>query len=263
MTVLTNDSLLAVADRLRLQTLPVVLAVAPEQDSYDELAAAQRRAETDLVRAGIVDAEGGVDPEIAAALLALHRPDRELVARIYTGREQIRVCLVRRGAGHALAVRRGDTYDIRAIWADGSGHSLARPVLDALGPCPPADVTAFSAPTQDISERFDTATTSTDYAEAMYGLGAAERDAIVYGLALSSCHSYAEVVAYAGTDGVAVRSPGAVAVYDTAHGRLVAAPTLAPDQRLWSTITPGSDHRIAQAISALIESLPGRGWMPQ
>ncbi|NEW39056.1 ESX secretion-associated protein EspG [Nocardia cyriacigeorgica] len=263
MTIVTNDGLLAVAERLGVQTLPQVLSVAPQQDSRDEWATAQQRAVTDLTGAGVIDSYGEVEPSLADALFTLAQPDRELVARVFTGGAPIRICLARRDEQHALAVRTGDDYDIGPVWSDGSGAALARPVLAVLGRCAAADVVDVSAPARELSERLESAQTSAEYADALYALGVADQDAPRYGLAFASCHAYAEIVAYAHIDGVTTRPPAAVAVYDTGHGRLVAAPGVAADQQVWSTVTPGTDHRIAQAISALVEALPGGRWLPQ
>ncbi|WP_225729878.1 MULTISPECIES: ESX secretion-associated protein EspG [unclassified Nocardia] len=263
MTTVTNDGLLALADRLGVQTLPLVLSVGPQQDSFEAWTEAQRNAETQLKAAGLIDGYGEVTPELADALFTLAQPDTELIARVFTGAAPVRICVARRGEQHALAVRTGDDFDIRTVWADGSGAVLIRPLLDALGPGKPADVVNFSAPSDELSERLSAARTSADFTDAVYALGVAERDAPAYGLAFASCHAYAEIVACIHEDGVTTRPPGAVAVYDTERGRIVAAPGIAQDQQVWSTVTPGTDHRIAQAISALIELLPGGRWLPQ
>lgn len=262
MTTMTNDGMLAIADRLGVQTLPLTLSLAPQQDSYDEWAVAQRRATAALVRSGVIDGHGEVDSELAAAVHTLAQPDRELVARIYGATPgPRRICLARRGEAHALAVRAGDTFDVQPVWEDGSGRSLVRSLLAMLGPGKPAEVVNFSAPSADLSERLDSARDSADYADAIYALGVADRDATAYGMAFAACHTYAEIVVYAQADGTTTRPPGAVAIYDTERGRIVAAPGIAPDQQVWSTVTPGTDHRVAQAISGLIETLPGRRWL--
>ncbi|MBB5912846.1 hypothetical protein BJY24_001713 [Nocardia transvalensis] len=262
MTVVTNDGLLVLAERLGVQTLPLVLSIGPQQDSFDEWTVAQRRAATALTGAGVIDGHGEVDPDLAATLHTLSQPDRELVARVFTaGARPVRICLARRGEQCALAVRTEDDVDITSVWADEPAAALMRPVFDALGACPPAEVANFSALSDDLAERLDAAKTSADYADAVYALGVATHDATAYGLAFASCHAYAEIVAYDHDDGITTRPPGAVVIYDTGRGRIVAAPNAAPDQRVWSTVTPGTDHRVAQAISALIESLPGGRWM--
>ncbi|MQY25013.1 ESX secretion-associated protein EspG [Nocardia aurantia] len=260
MTTVTNDGLLALAAHLGVQTLPLVLAASPRHERYDDWAAAQDEALAGLRADRLIDRHGDVEPGIATALFVLAQPDRELVARIIADDKQIRICLARRGAEHALAVRRGDSYDLRTVWADGSSESLARPILDVLGPAPAAEVVNVSAPATEFRDRLDGAGSSADYADAVYGLGVADRDATAYGLALETCHRYTELVAYAHADGVLDRSPGAVVVYDTARGRIVATPGVAADQQVWSTLAPGTDRRIGDAIRGLIESLPGGRW---
>ncbi|MEV6135814.1 ESX secretion-associated protein EspG [Nocardia sp. NPDC051990] len=262
MTTVTNDGLLAVSDLLGVQTLPLVLGVGPQQDSVEAWNAAREDALADLRGAGLVDKYDDVAPELADALRILAKPERELAARVYTESGVRQVCLARRGSEHALASRTGDAFEVRTTWADDDATALARPVLDALGLCPPAAIPSVSAPVDELRERLDAATGSSDYTQILYGLGVDTRDAIEFGLAMSSCHAHAEIVAYAYDDGTTTRTSGAVAVYDTSRGRIVASPGAAPDLRVWSTFTPGTDHRIAQAISALIESLPGGRWMP-
>ncbi|WP_405133474.1 ESX secretion-associated protein EspG [Nocardia sp. NBC_01388] len=262
MTTMTNDGLVALARQLGVQTLPLVLSVGPGQDSYHELSRAQERARNELIAGKVLDASGDVDPEVAGALHVLAQPDREIALRAATASGLVRLCIARRGESHVVAIRRGDDLDVHSIWVDGSGDSLARPILDALGTCASAQVAPFSALSARLSESLDEAMTSGGFSNALYRLGAPEIDATAYGLALASCHAHAEVVAYAYTDGATERSPGAVVVYDTARGRIVAAPAMASDQQLWATLTPGTDHRIAQAISSLIEALPGGRWLP-
>lgn len=262
MITLTNEGVMALAAELGVQTLPLVLAVGPRQTTHAEWNAAQDRARAEIRAARLLDAHGDVNADAAESLFVLAQPDRELAARIVTPDGLVRLCVARRGEANAVAVRRDDRFAISSLWTDGSGASLARPILDVLGPCPPAEVANFSAAASELSERLDAAEASADYTNACYALGMNETDATAYGLALGSCHAYAEVVAYAYTDGVTERSPGAVVVYDTARGRITSAPGIAPDQQVWSTLTPGTDHRVAQAITAMIESLPGRRWLP-
>lgn len=263
MTTLTNDALLAVADRIGVQTLPLALAVGPQQDSFEEWQRAQESAVAALVGAGLIDSEGEVDPELADVLFTLAHPEQELAARIYTGSESRRVCVVRRGHAHAVAVRSGDEFEVRAVWTDGSAADLVRPLLAAMDACSPAEIPHFSVPAAELAERLDAATTSSELTDALYALGATDRDATTLGLTFGATHAYAEIVACAHEDGVTTRAPGAVAVYDTARGRIVAAPMVSPDQQVWSTVTPGTDHRVAQAVATLIEGLPGGRWLPQ
>ncbi|MFC8042681.1 ESX secretion-associated protein EspG [Nocardia sp. NPDC057353] len=261
MTTLTNDGLLALAQRLGVQTMPLVLAVGPRHDSYAEWQRAQAEAVTELTGAGLLDGAGEVADDIAAALFVLAQPECQLAARTITADGVRRSCLARRGEQHAVAIRDGDTYQVRSIWLDGSNAAAGTPLLAALDPCPPAAVPALSAPADELAARLDAAETADDYIDACYHSGAPERDAVVLGSAFAATRACTEIVALAHGDGVTTRAPGAVAVYDTERGRMVAAPSVAPDQRLWTTVTTGSDHRVAHAITALLEGLPGGRWL--
>ncbi|MGA6208739.1 ESX secretion-associated protein EspG [Nocardia testacea] len=260
MRTLTNDGLLAVAERLGVQTLPLVLAAGPRQDSYDEWRAARERAVAQLIAAEVFDAEGDVDTDLADALYVLAQPDHELVARGYGRDHMLRGCVAGRGQRYAVAIRAGDDFAVGTVWCDGSPVELVRPLLDALGPGEPAEVGVFSAPAAELADRLNCAETTGDYADTLYALGVPDREATVLGSAFGSCHAYTEIVAYSHEDGRTTRAPGAVAVYDTERGRIVAAPMVSPDRQVWSTVTTGSDHRVAQAVTALLEGLPGGRW---
>ncbi|WP_280221198.1 ESX secretion-associated protein EspG, partial [Nocardia neocaledoniensis] len=211
MTTLTNDSLLAVADRLGVQTLPLVLAVGPQQDTFDAWRAARDAAVAELTTLGVFDAYGDVEPELADALYTLAQPDAELVARSYGEADRRRICLARRGSGHASAVRTGATFEITTDSIDGSDRELARLLLAALPSCAPAEVAAVSVAADDLAARLDAAETTSQYVDAMYALGIDAHQATVLGAAFGSCRGYTEIVAQVHHDGLTTRAPGAVA----------------------------------------------------
>ncbi|WP_278264917.1 ESX secretion-associated protein EspG [Nocardia sp. AG03] len=260
MTTLTNDSLLAVAERLGVQTLPLVLGVGPRQDTVEAWRAARDAAVAELTARGVLDGYGDVEPGLAEALFTLTMPDAELAVRGYGAGEPRRICLARRGSRHAVAAGRGATFELSTPGIDGSERELARLLLTALDPCPAAEIGTVSVAADDLARRLDDATTTSDHVDAMYALGIDAHEATVLGAAFGSCHGYTEITASVHHDGLTTRAPGAVAVYDTARGRIVVAPMTAPDGQVWSTITPGTDHRLTQAIGALLEGLPGGRW---
>ncbi len=262
MAAVTNDAVLVVCDVLGVQTLPTVLDVGPRQDRVADFADARAQALLALRDAGLVDAYDDVDADLGAALYILAAPEREIAARVVTETGVRRICLARRGAGHAIAVREGDDLDITTTWAEEDGAALARPILAALGACPPADIPTFSLPADELARRFDGAESGPDFTGVPYELGVTDKAAIEFGMAMAECRAHAEIVAYLHEDGVTTRSSGAVAVFDTARGRIAASPGTAADLRVWTTVTPGSDHRVAQAISQLVGTLPGGRWMP-
>ncbi|MGO4615831.1 ESX secretion-associated protein EspG [Nocardia sp. 2YAB30] len=262
MTTVTNDGLLTVSELLGVQTFPAVLAVVQRHDRIETWRAAREEARSTLASTGVIDDYGDVDAELAAALHVFARPDRQLVARVHRSDGVRRVCLARRGREHAVAFRAADEFDIRSVWGDEDHAVLARPFLSALGPSTPAGIAAFGGLAGQLRERMDAARTSGDFTDIAFHFGRAEREAVAFGMAMAGCHTHTEIAAYHHRDGVATRTAAAVAVYDTARGRIVAAPTRTADYQTWFTFAPGTDHRVTQSISALIGLLPGERWMP-
>ncbi|MBO0878837.1 MAG: ESX secretion-associated protein EspG [Mycobacterium sp.] len=266
MTTLTTDDALAVATTLDIQTLPSSLAIYPRHADYDQLAAAQQSALSQLRDRGVLDHSGDVrDDDLATALFTLAHPDRELIAHIVRGGDpsrdtMIRFCLARRGFQHAVAVRASEQLEVYPVWVDADPSTLARPLLSVLGPCPPADIAVCSAPTTELCRYLDAA--QSGHTAGAAGLGLTESATAALGSALRQRRSVAEIVCYSHCDGIAVQSPAAVAIYDTADGRIIGGGSTTADGRTWTTLTPGSDHRLTQVIATLTESLPEGGWMP-
>lgn len=261
MASLTNDAVLVAADLLGVQTLPVVLAVMPQQDDIHSLCAARESALSQLRSTGLVDRYDDLDSELATALRILAHPQVELAARVVSDTGVTRICVARSDSDYAVAVRTGDTLEVELAWAR-DGAAAAHPILAAMGTNTPAPLAIFSAPAPELAQRLDTAAQSRDFTSVLSGMGVDADDAVDFGLAMSQCHAHAEVIALAHCEGATTRAPGAVAVYDTARGRIVASPSVAADGTVWSTFLPGSQTRVAQAISALVDTLPGGGWSP-
>ncbi|MBU3065199.1 ESX secretion-associated protein EspG [Nocardia sp. NEAU-G5] len=260
MATLTTDGMLAVASAVGIQTLPAALAIYPRHTDHERLAAAGAAATAELRECGVLDHAGEVrDDDLVAALFVLARPERELIARIRRDGTLIRVCLARRGLEHAIAVRTGGKLEVRTVWGDEDPVVLARQLLAVLGSRPPADIPVVRAPANDLQRRLDAAT---DYADALYGLGMRDTDAVTLGVALRQAYSVAELVCYSHREGLAVRSPAAAAVYDTVAGRIIGGGNAAPDGQIWTTLAPGTDRRLAQVIAAQLEALPEGRWMP-
>ncbi|MQY22481.1 ESX secretion-associated protein EspG [Nocardia macrotermitis] len=265
-TTLTTDGALAVAAALRIQTLPLALALHPRHTDHRELDAARDAALSDLRERGVLNSDDEVrDDELATALLTIAHPERQLVARILRGENpdadtMIRFCLARRGLDHAVAIRTDDTLEIASVWVDADPLTLTRPLLSALGPCEPAEIAVCSAPTDELRRFLDA--TDAGHTGGGYAPSLSEPAAAAIGSALRQRHSVAEIVCYSHRDGRAVRSPAAAAVYDTAAGRIVGGGSVTADGQTWTTLSPGSDHRLTQVIATLIESLPEGGWMP-
>ncbi|MFW0797738.1 ESX secretion-associated protein EspG [Gordonia sp. CPCC 205515] len=254
------DALWRVGELIDVQIWPSVLNMSLAYDTIEAYQDGMRRAEDELRGAGLLGPEG-VDDGLHLALQVLTRSECGLQARIFGTDGVRRVALARRGRDHVLALRFGDSITIETVAVDGV-QTAAQRIIACLGDATAADVGSISAPTGDVVRRLDEATTPAGYTDALYALGADEREAMKLGTALADCHGYTEIVAVESWEGRTQQSSGAVVVYETVRGRVVGSPSVSPDGQMWTTLSAGSGHRIKQAIGLLVETLPSGQWMP-
>lgn len=251
---LTDDELQVVGERAGIQGFPTVLSVRPRYERVDALEAAFDAATRSLVARGLI-VDGAIDPELAPILRALRRPERELAMRLVTPDGIARVCVIRCGGWGVVARRVGDNISLQ-VTDGGAGLSWATHAL--LGQLPraeAADVTAVGGPTEIVTRNLIGTHDARLLADRVRALGAEPRAAMVLGAALSSRMAFAEIVYYTlcrEQDRI-TRRPAAVGVFYTKKGRIVGAPSASPSGQLWTTLKPGSDHTIGQAISQLVE----------
>jgi hypothetical protein len=248
---LTDDELQVVAERTSVGDLPTVLALRPRHGSTGALHAAFDRATQALVARGLIS-NGLVTPDLASLMRALHRPDRELAMRIVTPDGIRRVSMVRQGSLGVLARRVGNMFALRA---HDSGLSAAtRAMLAELPQMEPARIDPVSSPLEAMSECLNVDGGGPELADRIHALIGDRRAAMLLGSALSSRMAFAEIVYYplASDEGRISRGPAAVAVFYTKRGRITAAPSASPSGQLWTTLKPGSDHAISQAVGQLI-----------
>jgi hypothetical protein len=262
---LTDDQIDYLAIILDHQTWPLVLDVAPRHDRAERRDAAHSTAHQELTRSGSLSGDpfthAGVTESLADSLAILAHPDTVLEVRRYGAAEASRWCVARSGTRHVLARRTPQGLTIRAVTIT-DATELGVVVARELGPERAADVPSISAPAAEVRERLDASTTAADLADALYAIGASPVAASTYSVALESCVGHSEIVAVESGPGSRTRTAGAVAIYDTDRGRIVASPTISPDGRVWTTLSTGTPHRIAQATALLMESLPTGRWMP-
>ncbi|AFR50255.1 ESX secretion-associated protein EspG [Gordonia sp. KTR9] len=266
-------------ERFGVQTWPVVLDLGdlgevPGADTESgALAEAEAEAEADadadadatIASLDLVE-HGEPTPWASTVLRVLAQPQREIEIRSYSDGFVRRICLARNGHDHVLAARTGSRVDVTVVDV---------PDVDALATAvraqfassgsdeaSPADFTAFSAPSADVVDRLGRCRTGVETTDALHALGANPADAAIVSAAFASCRTRTEIVASMNEDGRFAQSSGAVAIFDTERGRIVSSPSKSPDGRVWTTFSPGTGHRIAQAISLLIETLPDGKWMP-
>ncbi|WP_458318261.1 ESX secretion-associated protein EspG [Mycolicibacterium brisbanense] len=257
---LSDDELHAVGTQLGIAEFPVVLAMRPRHDTVGALERAHQAAGRSLASRGLLDTDG-VLPELADLVQILRRPSYELALRLVTPAGVARVCIARAGSMCVSARRIGNKVTLRPLASRVGLSELIRAVLAELPAAEPASVDGFGAPTDELAECLNGGHDATYLTDRLRALGAGRQVAMTLGAAFASRLVFGEIVCHAvdpSTDRV-VRTPGAVAVYYTKRGRLVCAPSLSPTGQLWTTIKPGSDHRVAQAVSQLAELVPA-GW---
>lgn len=239
---------------------PVVLNLYPAEEVAAQAQVAAARADDDLQHLGLFDY--GEPSEWAATVLGvLGCPERELEIRTFGPDGVRRVCVARRGVDHVLAVRTGDDVDIRLVdIVDMMG--LAELVRGLCGSADPLSFNSFSYPSDDFTERLSRCSDHHELASALYGMGAEAATASRVAAALARCRMRTEMVAVSRFDGVVTQSSGAVGILDTDRGRILASPSRSPDNRVWTTLSSGSGHRIAQAVGLLIGTLPDERWFP-
>ncbi|GAA1479965.1 hypothetical protein GCM10009624_04050 [Gordonia sinesedis] len=211
-------------------------------------------------------AHGEPIPVVDTVVGVLTRPDRQIEARTFrTDGTITRLCLARRGAAHVLAVRERDEVDLRIVDipdAAALGSVIRRHCADRTGVREPLSFTGFGHPSDELADRLRPCGTTHDLTDALHAIGAAAADAAIVATALADIRARTEIVAVARDEPSAgvPQSSGAIGVFDTHQGRILASPSRSPDGRVWTTFSPGSGHRIAQATGLLIETLPDGRW---
>jgi hypothetical protein len=256
---LTDDELQAVAARAGVEDFPTVLAVRPRHGTTETLHAAFDLATQALVARGLIT-NGSVSPDLVPLLRALHRPDRELAMRMVTPDGIGRVSMVRQGSLGVLARRVGNEFALGVIEHAGERRAPAQKLVAELPRAEPARIEPVGAPLDAMTECLNDGHDAQRLADRIRALGVEARSALLLGSALASRVAFAEIVysPLARDEDRISRCPAAVAIFYTKRGRIVAAPSASPSGELWTTLKPGSDHMISQAISQLIELSPVR-----
>lgn len=257
--VLTDDEMQALASRVGVQALPVVLGLHPRHGTETALIAAIDHATRALTERGVIR-DGEVTSDLVPPLRALQRPDRELAMRFVTPDGTARVTVIRQGAQCISARRVGNEITVDVVEGQPSLASAIRALLAALPSAPAADIAAVGAPLDAASEALAGTNDATVLSDRIRTLGAEPRTALLLGSALASRQAFAEIVYYVLDDDEdrISRSLAAVGVFYTKRGRIVAGPSVSPAGQLWTTLKAGSDHAISQAIGQLVELSGGR-----
>jgi hypothetical protein len=252
--VLTDDEMQVIASRLGVQALPVVLGLRPRHATETDLCAAVDHATRTLSGRGLI-ADGEVAPEIVPLIRALQRPERELAMRLVTPDGAARVAVIRYGSQCISALRVDNKVVIESTEGQATLAQAAGALLRQLPASPAADIDPVGAPLDAAADALSDTHDPALLSDRIRALGADARTAILLGSALASRQAFAEIVYYALDDdeGRISRRPIAVGVFYTKRGRIVGAPSASPSGQLWTTLKPGSDHAVRQAIGQLVE----------
>lgn len=258
--VVTDDELHVLAARLGVQALPVVLDLRPRHPTGTARTEAAGAAARNLAERNLLSS-GEVPADLATVVQSLQRPDRELAMRLVTPDGLARVTVVRDGAHGVSACRVGDEITLNLL--DDGTHlsSAAGALLRRLPASGPAEIGPVGAPLAEVAQALSDSHDATELSDRIRALGADTRTAMMLGSALATRLAFAEIVYHALDDDVdrVSRCAGAVGVFYTKRGRIVGAPSSSPSGQLWSTLKPGSDHTVRQAIGQLVE-LSGYRW---
>ncbi|OHT77317.1 ESX secretion-associated protein EspG [Mycobacteroides chelonae] len=257
---LTDDELQVIANRIGVQSLPVVLAIRPRHATYTALDTAFDAATARLSERGLI-VDGQVSPELIATVRLLQRPDRDLSMRLVTPDGISRVSVVRNGQRMALVRRIENEILLREISGHAEAPEAIQTLLAELPGAEAAQVDPVGAPLDAVRDALFGTHDPAILADRVRALGADTRAAMTLGAALATRMAFAEVVYHAidTSEDRIERTRAAVGVFYTKRGRLVSAPSLAPSGQIWATIKGASNHTITQAIRQLIELLPC-GW---
>ncbi|MFC4606141.1 ESX secretion-associated protein EspG [Rhodococcus kronopolitis] len=245
-TTLALDELDLLLQLLDIDELPVVLDAAPRHDAVAAREAAGAAAARTLTGRGLLDGNRP-HPDLADRLWTLARPDREVSLRRHTGDGVERLCVARGPRGAMAADRGRDHVVLRHVPSSALGV-----LCDALGSAQPLAFGPVNTVTAGLVEALADCGDPTATARSLAGLGLAGPEAVVLAAALATCLARTEIVAVRHSDGRAAPLGAPVAVFDTEHGRILGTSSTAADGVGWSTLGPGGDARVRQAVAELL-----------
>jgi hypothetical protein len=238
-------------EHLRLGALPLVVKVPSPGKTDEERAELEERAWAGLEARGL-GRPAEVRPDLEDLLGLLAKPDREVDARAFAGRN-LRVLAAATGTAAAVATLSESTLTLHRASASGlPGATLA--TLPALGAGPGTSVTL---PTRDFEAAANAAGGTRDgFAKALLDRGV--RDAEVLADMIKDVHGMGNFGAAARDRlGRRRRAERVVSFFDTEDGRYVQIRRAAPDGTLWTTISPADLRKLVHHVTELLDEIVG------
>ncbi|CAM5288566.1 hypothetical protein TPAU25S_02571 [Tsukamurella paurometabola] len=133
---------------------PIVLAVHPNVYRPDDQSAVDLAVLPGLIAAGLVDADGAIDPEVARWLRALQAPAAEIALRVFDGDSALRGAIVRHDDLVVVVFRHDDLLTLQGYRTDGEDFdsTVVDPVWRVLGSCDPADFDSLTLGAAELRE---------------------------------------------------------------------------------------------------------------
>ncbi len=262
---LTTDQAWYLAEVLGAGAYPWVLAITPP---YSEPAqrfgfAAGQTAE--LTRMGVLDASGGVNPQVAQWVRLACRATQWLDLRFVSGPgDLLRGIVARSGgpSGRTVVVLRNAQLVTFTEMDIHHPHALV-PVLTAgLSQRRPARFEEFALPAAAGARADEQIRNGSPLIEVLGFLGVPASARPIVESVFDGRRTYVEIVAGEHRDGHRVTTQVGVSIIDTPEGRILVSPSKAFDGEWISTFTAGTTEAIAMAIERLTASLPSGSWFP-
>ncbi|MPZ80588.1 MAG: ESX secretion-associated protein EspG [Actinophytocola sp.] len=238
-------------EHLRLGQLPLVVKVPSPGKTVEERAQLEQRAWADLERRGL-GRPVEVHPDIEDILTLLAKPDREVDARAYAGRN---VRALAAATGEVAGVAELSDGQVKLRHASAAGLPAA-----ALAALP----TAVPGPGQSVTLR------TVDFENAaITGAGTREgfhKELLSHGTRADDATALAEMikdVTGMGNFGAAARdkfgrrrrAERVVSFFDTEDGRYVQIRRPAQDGTMWTTISPADPRNLTHYVEEMLDEI--------
>lgn len=270
---LTVDQAWFIAETIGAGTFPWVLAITTPYSDAAHRSAFFESQKAELVRMGVVRADGVVNPAVADWIRVVCFPDRWLDLRYLgpnpaTGSggsgELLRGIVAQRAgtSGRTIAaLRSAQLVTFTALDLD-DPRALVPVLCVGLAQRPPARFEEFSMPTRVGARADERLRSGTSLAEVVDYLGIPESARPVVESVFAGPRSYVEIVAGCHRDGQHASTEVGMSIVDTVAGRVLVSPSRAFDGEWVSTFSPGTPFAIAVAFEQLTAGLPDGQWFP-
>ncbi|MGL4305811.1 MAG: ESX secretion-associated protein EspG [Mycobacteriaceae bacterium] len=245
-TLLDLDELDLVCELLDIDQLPVVLAAGGLYDNDSQRFTALTQARARLLDRNILDGNE-VDSTLAYRMKVLARPHKEIAFRWCTPEYTTRVTAVLDSRENLIVATRHNNR----VLIQSSPNGLATLIMGIIGFSAPVSFGGINATAKELGVAFDHPTEAQRTTGMLQQLGASPTDAMTVASAMTRTVSTGEIVALRHQNGSTTAAPGAVAIFDTEVGRIIATPSVSADGTLWSTFAPGTEQRLQRALHTL------------